>query len=507
MNDNFDNSFMKNKNEHNDYTAKNTHDDSNIIFYYNKDTDTNDDIKDVNKKMSEEDTGNDVPVSDFKEEQDLKFKTEDTNFVLPESSKTNDIDQKAINEERKVVDNNDQTINHNQNIVNPNSVNGGFDANNVSYFGGNFNNGYPTMMNSMPNPMNGFPNMINMYPNMMGPYPYMMNMYPNMMGPYQNMVNNIPNQINNIPNGYIENSIPNINNENNTANKVESNVSEQKDDNNTIKNTESEDVHTDNNVNNLLNNNSSFELYNSKNPDKSAGGNRLISFRNVTKRYGADSFAASTVALDDISFDINEGELVIFLGHSGAGKTTALNLLGGMDSVTSGRITVGDRDITSYSLDELTEYRKNDIGFIFQSYNLIQNLTVKENIDISTQIKNESVDASIILDKVGLRDKINNYPAELSGGEQQRVAIARAIAKKPKILLCDEPTGALDFKTGNQILSLIQKTCYEERVTTIIITHNQQIVNMANKIICFNSGKVTKVIINKNPMDVRDIEW
>ena len=231
----------------------------------------------------------------------------------------------------------------------------------------------------------------------------------------------------------------------------------------------------------------------------------FITFKNVTKEYKNDTL--STLALDDISFSIKEGELVIFLGHSGAGKTTALNMLGGMDTVTSGRIIVGNKEITNYDIDELTEYRKNDIGFIFQFYNLIQNLTVKENIDLSTEIKETKMDASIILNKVGLDGKLDNFPSQLSGGEQQRVAIARAIAKSPKLLLCDEPTGALDYATGKQILSLIQRTCIEEKVTTVIITHNQQIVDMADKVICFNSGKISDIRINNNPKDVRDLEW
>ena len=233
--------------------------------------------------------------------------------------------------------------------------------------------------------------------------------------------------------------------------------------------------------------------------------NKFITFNHVRKEYKTDS--VTTVALDDVSFDIDEGELVIFLGHSGAGKTTALNMLGGMDVVTSGRIVVGDREITNYDIDELTEYRKNDIGFIFQSYNLIQNLTVKENIDLSTEVKENKIDASIMLEKVGLYDKLDKFPSQLSGGEQQRVAIARAIAKKPKLLLCDEPTGALDYKTGKQILDLIQKTCKEEKVTTVIITHNQLIAPMADKIICFNSGKIVDIKLNKKPKNVDDIEW
>ena len=231
----------------------------------------------------------------------------------------------------------------------------------------------------------------------------------------------------------------------------------------------------------------------------------FIVFKNVTKEYKNDTLC--TIALDNISFSIKEGELVIFLGHSGAGKTTALNMLGGMDTVTSGRIKVGNKEITDYNIDELTEYRKNDIGFIFQFYNLIQNLTVKENIDLSSEIKESRIDAGIILSKVGLDGKLDSFPSQLSGGEQQRVAIARAIAKKPKLLLCDEPTGALDYATGKQILSLIQKTCREEKVTTVIITHNQQVIDMADKVIYFNSGRITNIRINKNPKDVRSLEW
>ena len=251
-------------------------------------------------------------------------------------------------------------------------------------------------------------------------------------------------------------------------------------------------------INDTLNNN-----FNELNSSEDEIG--FISFDHVKKEYKVGNVV--TVALDDVSFNIKEGELVIFLGQSGAGKTTCLNMLGGMDNVTSGRIIVGDREITNYDIDELTEYRKNDIGFVFQSYNLIQNLTVKENIDLSTEIKENRIDASIMLEKVGLRDKLDNFPSQLSGGEQQRVAIARAMAKKPKLLLCDEPTGALDYKTGKQVLSLIQKTCIEGHVTTVIITHNQQIASMANKVIIFNSGKIVDVKINNNPRDVMELEW
>lgn len=230
-----------------------------------------------------------------------------------------------------------------------------------------------------------------------------------------------------------------------------------------------------------------------------------IIFENVRKEYKNESL--STIALDDISFKIDEGELVIFLGQSGAGKSTALNMLGGMDSVTSGRIIVGDKEITNYDFDELTEYRRKDIGFIFQFYNLIPNLSAKENIELSTEITTDSIDANLILERVGLKEGIDKFPSQLSGGEQQRVAIARAIAKKPKLLLCDEPTGALDYKTGKQILKLLQETCRNNKITTIIITHNQAITPMADKVIYFNSGKVVDVKINKYPVDIEGIEW
>ena len=232
----------------------------------------------------------------------------------------------------------------------------------------------------------------------------------------------------------------------------------------------------------------------------------FIRVKNVVKEYGTDD-EAKTVALKDISFNIDEGELVIFLGQSGAGKTTALNMIGGMDSVTSGRIIVGDKEITEYDDDELTEYRRGTIGFVFQLYNLVANLTAEENVALSTEISKESIDAKIMLDAVGLVDKYDKLPSQLSGGEQQRVAIARAMAKKPKLLLCDEPTGALDYVTGKQVLDLIQRTNRENNITTIIITHNQAITPMADKVIKFKSGRITDVSINPEPVMVEDIEW
>ena len=232
----------------------------------------------------------------------------------------------------------------------------------------------------------------------------------------------------------------------------------------------------------------------------------FIRVKNVVKEYGTDE-EAKTLALNDISFNIDEGELVIFLGQSGAGKTTALNMIGGMDSVTSGRIIVGDKEITEYDEDELTEYRRGTIGFVFQLYNLVSNLTAEENVSLSTEISKDSIDAKIMLDEVGLADKYDKLPSQLSGGEQQRVAIARAMAKKPKLLLCDEPTGALDYITGKQVLDLIQKTNRENNITTIIITHNQAITPMADKVIKFKSGRITDISVNPSPIQVEDIEW
>lgn len=230
-----------------------------------------------------------------------------------------------------------------------------------------------------------------------------------------------------------------------------------------------------------------------------------IIFDKVRKEYKTESIV--TVALNDASFKIDEGELVVFLGQSGAGKTTAINLLGGIDSVSSGRILVGYEIITDYTLDELTEYRRNDIGFVFQSYNLVANLTAKENIELSTEICPNSLDPLLALEKVGLKGQEDKHPSQLSGGEQQRLAIARAIAKKPKLLLCDEPTGSLDYKTGKQILKLLQDTCRKEKITTIIITHNFSITPMADKIVHFNSGCVESVEVNENPIDVEELEW
>lgn len=230
-----------------------------------------------------------------------------------------------------------------------------------------------------------------------------------------------------------------------------------------------------------------------------------IEFSNVTKEY--DSGEVKVLALNNTNFKIEKGELVVILGPSGAGKTTALNILGGMDSATSGKVIVANKDITKYSKNKLIKYRRNDIGFVFQFYNLIQNLTTLENVELATEICKEPLEPKEILEKVGLGNRLNNFPAQLSGGEQQRVAIARAIAKNPKILLCDEPTGALDYSTGKQILKLLQDTAHKDKMTVIIITHNAAIAPMADKVIKFKNGTVEGVVINDNPTPIERIEW
>ena len=230
-----------------------------------------------------------------------------------------------------------------------------------------------------------------------------------------------------------------------------------------------------------------------------------IQFKNVNKIY--NSGEVEVKALDNVNFEIEQGELVCILGHSGAGKTTALNILGGMDKATSGEIIVAKKDITKYNKKQLIKYRRTNIGFVFQFYNLVQNLTAKENVELATQICSDALNVDDILEKVGLQDRKNNFPSQLSGGEQQRVAIARAIAKNPKLLLCDEPTGALDYKTGKQILKLLQDTCKKEKMTVIIITHNTAIAPMADKVIHFKNGMAEKIEINENPISIDNIEW
>ncbi len=230
-----------------------------------------------------------------------------------------------------------------------------------------------------------------------------------------------------------------------------------------------------------------------------------IEFKNVNKIYKMGEIEIN--ALRDTSFEIEKGELVCILGPSGAGKTTCLNILGGMDRLTSGSVIVDNVRIDKLNEKELIKYRRNDIGFVFQFYNLIQNMNVLENVELATQLCKNSLNPNEILNKVGLKMRTSNFPAQLSGGEQQRVAIARAICKNPKLLLCDEPTGALDYQTGKQILKLLQDTCRNEKMTIIIITHNSAISPMADKIIKFKNGSVSDVIINENPTNIEDIEW
>ena len=230
-----------------------------------------------------------------------------------------------------------------------------------------------------------------------------------------------------------------------------------------------------------------------------------IKFENVDKTYKMGEVKIG--ALKNTSFEIEKGELVCILGPSGAGKTTCLNILGGMDTLTNGKVIVDGVRIDKLKERELIKYRRNDIGFVFQFYNLIQNMNVLENVELATQLCKDSLEPNLILNKVGLKMRKNNFPAQLSGGEQQRVAIARAICKNPKLLLCDEPTGALDYNTGKQILKLLQDTCRNEKMTVIIITHNSAISPMADKIIKFKNGSVSDVIINKNPKNIKDIEW
>lgn len=230
-----------------------------------------------------------------------------------------------------------------------------------------------------------------------------------------------------------------------------------------------------------------------------------IEFKNVDKIYKMGEVEIK--ALNKTSFEIEKGELVVILGPSGAGKTTCLNILGGMDSATRGKVLVDKKDITNYSDKELIMYRRNDIGFVFQFYNLVQNLTALENVELAVQLCKDHLNPKTILNKVGLQKRMDNFPSQLSGGEQQRVAIARAIAKNPKLLLCDEPTGALDYKTGKQILKLLEETARKEKMTVIIITHNAAIAPMADKVIKFKNGSVSDLIINKKPKSIDEIEW
>lgn len=230
-----------------------------------------------------------------------------------------------------------------------------------------------------------------------------------------------------------------------------------------------------------------------------------IEFKDVSKVYFQGKIKIT--ALDKINFGINKGELVVILGPSGAGKTTLLNILGGIDTASDGSIFVAGKDISKLNEHELTKYRRTDIGFVFQFYNLIQNLTALENVELAVQLCKEHLEPKEILTKVGLEKRLNNFPSELSGGEQQRVAIARSIAKNPKLLLADEPTGALDFKTGKQILKLLEDVCRKEKMTVVIITHNSVLASMADKVIKINNGTISDIITNNNPKSIDELEW
>ncbi|MGN0564823.1 MAG: ABC transporter ATP-binding protein [Candidatus Heritagella sp.] len=231
----------------------------------------------------------------------------------------------------------------------------------------------------------------------------------------------------------------------------------------------------------------------------------FVEFENVTKIYqmGENRIAAA----DGVTFSVEKGEFVVVVGPSGAGKTTVLNILGGIDKPTSGRISLDGDLVSGYNDKQLTQYRRHDVGFVFQFYNLVQNLTAKENVELAAQICRDPLPADKVLEEVGLKDRMDNFPAQLSGGEQQRVAIARALAKNPKLLLCDEPTGALDYNTGKAVLKLLQDTCRQTGKTVIIITHNSAFTAMADRVIRIRSGKVAEMTVNPDPMPAERIEW
>ena len=231
----------------------------------------------------------------------------------------------------------------------------------------------------------------------------------------------------------------------------------------------------------------------------------FVKLQDITKIYKMGEVEIR--AADNISFSIDKGELVVIVGPSGAGKTTVLNILGGMDTATSGTLLVDGEEITAYNARRLTEYRREDIGFVFQFYNLVPNLTALENVELALQICRDPLDAREVMEEVGLGDRLNNFPAQLSGGEQQRVSIARALAKNPKLLLCDEPTGALDYNTGKAILKLLQNMCRERGMTVIVITHNQAIAPMADRLIHIKNGQVSQMELNEHPVSIDDIEW
>lgn len=231
----------------------------------------------------------------------------------------------------------------------------------------------------------------------------------------------------------------------------------------------------------------------------------FVEFRDVHKIYTMGE--VKVAAVDGMTFDIEQGELVVVVGPSGSGKTTLLNMLGGMDSCTSGTIMLDGRKVSDFTAKDLIQYRRHDIGFVFQFYNLVQNLTAVENVELASQICNDPLPADEVLRQVGLGHRLNNFPAQLSGGEQQRVAIARALAKNPKLLLCDEPTGALDYKTGKAILKLLQDTCHRTGRTVILITHNSAFTAIADRVINIKEGKVTTVTCNENPLSAELVEW
>ncbi|BDH64910.1 TPA: ABC transporter ATP-binding protein [Enterococcus faecalis] len=230
-----------------------------------------------------------------------------------------------------------------------------------------------------------------------------------------------------------------------------------------------------------------------------------IEVKNEYKRYQMGE--TTITANDGISFEVEKGEVAVILGPSGAGKSTVLNILGGMDSCDEGKIIIDGTDIAQFSEKQLTTYRRNDVGFVFQFYNLVPNLTAKENVELASQIVADALDSTTVLQSVGLGERLDNFPAQLSGGEQQRVTIARAIAKKPKLLLCDEPTGALDYETGKQILTILQNTARETGTTVLIITHNSAIAEMADRVIRINDAKVREMTVNDQPKLVAEIEW
>lgn len=231
----------------------------------------------------------------------------------------------------------------------------------------------------------------------------------------------------------------------------------------------------------------------------------FVEIQHEFKRYKMGD--STIVANNDISFSIEQGEFAVILGPSGAGKSTVLNILGGMDSCDEGEIKVDGTDIAKYNAKQLTQYRRVDVGFVFQFYNLIPNLTAKENVELASQVSPNALDVLEVMDNVGLSDRLNNFPAQLSGGEQQRVAIARAIAKNPKLLLCDEPTGALDYETGKQILKLLSDMCRTTGTTIIVITHNSAIAPMADRVIRINDAMVKSIEVNENPTPIETIEW